>query len=293
ENQTVGLNDSPSRTLPTLSIDSGLYFDRSTSWFGNSVTQTLEPRLFYLYTPKEDQSDIPDFDTSNNGFSFANLFSENRFSGPDKVGDANQLTTALTSRNLSAETGEELFRASIGQIFYFRDRDVQLQSSGAVVNEDSSSVVADVSAKLSTNWRMQAGIQWNPHASQNETENSAFGLHYLDDKQRILNLTYRYTNGSIEQTDLSGRWPISSKLHAVARWNYSILHGKTMESFAGIEYDSCCWITRFVMRDYRSDANSEGNLAMFLQLELKGLTSLGDKIDQFLERGILGYRTEH
>ncbi len=293
DNQTAGMSDNPSRTLPTLSLDGGLYFDRDTSWFGNAVTQTLEPRLFYLYTPKEDQSDIPDFDTSTLGFSFANLFRENRFSGADKVGDANQLTTALTTRNLSAETGEELFRASIGQIFYFRDRDVQLLSSGAVVNEDSSSIVGEVAAKLSTNWRMQAGMQWNPHASLNETESSAFGLHYLDDKQRILNLTYRFTNGSIEQTDLSARWPISSKLHAVGRWNYSLLHEKTMESFAGIEYDSCCWITRFVVRDYRSDANAEGNLAMFLQLELKGLTSLGDKIDQFLERGILGYRTEN
>ncbi len=293
ENQTLGKSDSPSRTLPTLSLDGGLYFERSTSWFGNSVTQTLEPRVFYLYTPKEDQSDIPDFDTANLGFSFANLFRENRFSGADKVGDANQLTTALTSRNLSTETGEELFRASIGQISYFRDRDVQLISSGAVVNDDSSSIVAEVAAKLSRNWRMQAGMQWNPHTDNGTTEASAFGLHYLDEKQRILNLTYRYTDGSIEQTDLSARWPISHQLHAVGRWNYSLLHGKTMESFAGIEYDSCCWISRFVVRDYRSDANAEGNLALFLQLELKGLTSLGDKIDQFLERGILGYRTEN
>lgn len=293
ENQTTGLNDSPSRTLPTLSIDSGLYFERDANWLGNAITQTLEPRLYYLYTPKENQSDIPDFDTANLDFSFANLFRENRFSGSDKVGDANQLTTALTSRSLSSETGEELFRASIGQIFYFRDRDVQLQSSGAAVNDDSSSIVAEVATKLSKNWRMQAGLQWNPHSSNNATEKSAFGLHYIDEKQRILNLTYRHTNGSIEQTDLSARWPINHQFHAVGRWNYSLLHEKTMETFAGIEYDSCCWITRFIVRDYRSDANSEGNLALFLQLELKGLTSLGDKIDQFLERGILGYRTDN
>jgi LPS-assembly protein len=293
ENQTTGLNDNPSRTLPTLSIDSGLYFERDANWFGNAITQTLEPRLYYLYTPKEDQSDIPDFDTATLDFSFANLFRENRFSGSDKVGDANQLTTALTSRSLSSETGEELFRASIGQISYFRDRDVQLQSGGAAVNDDSSSIVAEVATKLSSNWRMQAGLQWNPHSSSNATEKSAFGLHYLDEKQRILNLTYRHTNGSIEQTDLSARWPINHQFHAVGRWNYSLLHNKTMEAFAGIEYDSCCWVSRFIVRNYRSDANSEGNLALFLQIELKGLTSLGDKIDQFLERGILGYRTDN
>ncbi|WP_428623390.1 LPS assembly protein LptD [Sedimenticola sp.] len=292
DNQTVGLSDNPSRTLPTLSLDGGLYFDRSGSWFGNAITHTLEPHLFYLYTPKKDQSALPDFDTSNLGFSFANLFRENRFSGADKVGDANQLTTALTTRGLSSSTGEELFRASIGQIFYFRDRDVQLLSSGAVINEDSSSIVAEAATKLSQHWRMQAGIQWNPHASGNETEQGALGVHYLDEKQRILNLTYRYTNGSIEQTDLSARWPITHSLHAVGRWNYSLLYGKSMETFAGIEYESCCWVSRFVVRNYRSDANADGNLALFLQLELKGLTSLGDKIDQFLERGILGYRTD-
>ncbi|WP_260292168.1 LPS-assembly protein LptD [Sedimenticola hydrogenitrophicus] len=293
ENQTPGLSDNPSRTLPTLSLDSGLYFDRGGNWFGNAITHTLEPRLYYLYTPKEDQSDLPDFDTGALDFSFANLFRENRFSGVDKVGDANQLTTALTTRGLSSASGEELFRASIGQIFYFRDREVQLISSGAVPQEDSSSIVAEVAARLSREWRMQAGLQWNPHASGNETERGAFGIHYLDERRRILNLTYRYTNGSIEQTDLSARWPITHRLHAVGRWNYSLLHETSMETFAGVEYESCCWVSRFVVRDYRTDANADGNLALFLQLELKGLTSLGDKIDQFLERGILGYHTDN
>ncbi|MCW8906957.1 MAG: LPS assembly protein LptD [Sedimenticola sp.] len=292
ENQTPGLDSSPSRTLPTLSLDGGLYFDRPANWFGNAITQTLEPRLFYLYTPYEDQNAIPDLDTSELGFSFANLFRENRFSGGDKVGDANQLTTALTTRSLDRASGEELLRASIGQIFYFRDRDVQLQSTGAAVNDDSSAIVAEASARLSRSWRLQGGLQWNPHELGGRTERSALGLHYDDRKGRILNLTYRYTESSIEQTDLSARWPVSSRVHLVGRWNYSLLHEKSMERFAGIEYDSCCWITRFVVRDYRSDANSEGNLALFLQLELKGLTSLGDKIDQLLERGILGYRSD-
>jgi LPS-assembly protein len=293
ENQTPGASDNPSRTLPTLSLDSGLYFDRGGSWFGNAITHTLEPRLFYLYTPKEDQGDLPNFDTGALDFSFANLFRENRFSGVDKVGDANQLTTALTTRGLSSTSGEEIFRASIGQIFYFRDREVQLGSSGAVTQEDSSSIVAEVATRLSREWRMQAGLQWNPHASGDETEKGAFGVHYLDEQQRILNLTYRYTNGAIEQTDLSARWPITHRLHAVGRWNYSLLHETSMETFAGVEYESCCWVSRFVVRDYRTDADGEGNLALFLQLELKGLTSLGDKIDQFLERGILGYHTDN
>jgi LPS-assembly protein len=282
--------NSHSRTLPTFSLDGGLYIDRDTSWFGQP-TQTLEPRLFYLYTPEENQDVIPAFDTDDLEFSFANLFRENRFSGADRVGDANQLTTAVTTRVLSDRSGDELFRASLGQIFYFADREVQMPSVSDA-DDSSSAIVAEVASRINQNWRVSAGIQWNPHADDNETERSAFSVNYHDDRDRIFNLAYRYTDGIIEQADLSTRWPISHNLHAVARWDYSLLHNQTMEAFGGIEYGDCCWVTRIVARQYRNDADDEMDTAILLQLELKGLTSLGEKLDQFLERGILGYRSE-
>jgi len=294
DNQTAGLDNSPSRTLPTLSLDGGLIFERETNLFDSALTQTLEPRLFYLYTPEEDQSEIPDFDTAEYDFSFANLFRENRFSGSDKIGDANQLTTAVTTRFLETESGRELAQASIGQIFYFRDRDVQLQSSSSTTaNDSSSSVVAAISANLGNNWRANAALQWNPHQDDNATEKGSAGIHYKDSANRIVNASYRYTSGTIEQTDVSARWPITHNLTAVGRWNYSLLFNETMEKFAGIEYSNCCWTTRFVARDYKSSVDDEGNLAFFIQLELKGLTSIGDKVDRFLERGILGYSIDN
>lgn len=289
--QGAGNPSSHTRTLPTLSLDGGLFFERDTTWFGESLTQTLEPRLFYLYIPEENQDSLPVFDTSALDFSFANLFRENRFSGADRVGDANQLTAALTSRTLSDSTGVELFRASIGQIFYFRDRVVQLPGS-STVDESSSSIVGELSARLSQDWKFRAGAQWNPHDDGN-TEKVSSSITYRDKQQRIINLAYRYTENSIEQVDFSGRWPLSHKLHAVARWNYSQLHGQTMEAFGGIEYDSCCWTTRLILREHRTDTDQETNAAIFLQLELKGLTSIGDKLDQFLEEGILGYHAEN
>lgn len=293
DNQTVGADSSPNRTVPTFSLDSGLIFERDANLFGSALTQTLEPRLFYLYTSKEEQSEIPDFDTTEFDFSFANLFRENRFSGSDKIGDANQLTTALTSRFLDRQSGEELARASIGQIFYFRDREVQLQSATGATNDDSSSIVAEVSANLGPHWRAQAGVQWNPHTDNDQTEKSALGLHYRDEANRIFNATYRLTNGSIEQTDLSAHWPVSHNLSVVGRWNYSLLHEETMEVFGGVEYSNCCWTTRFVARDYKSSAEDTSNLTFFIQLELKGLTSIGDKVDKLLERGILGYSIDN
>lgn len=288
--QSVGVDSSQNRTLPTLSIDSGLFFDRETNWFGEKIDQTLEPRLYYLYTPYEDQSSLPVFDTSSHGLSFGNLFLENRFSGADRVGDANQLTAALTSRSLNGESGREILRASIGQTFYFRDRDVQLP--GVVVADDSSSATfAELAVNLGDNWRVSGDLQWNPHDDAG-IEKSALSLNYLDDQQRILNLSYRFTDNSIEQVDLSGRWPVNHQLSLVGRWYHSLRDEQMMEAFAGLEYDSCCWTTRLVARQYRTSATAEATASIFLQLELKGLSSIGDKVDQFLEKGILGYSTE-
>src|SRR5690606_24840099 len=73
-----------SRGLPIFSLDSGLIFEREANLFGRDWLQTLEPRLFYLYVPYEDQSDIPVFDTQELTFGFGQLFRTNRFVGADR-----------------------------------------------------------------------------------------------------------------------------------------------------------------------------------------------------------------
>lgn len=291
DNVTAGSDDSPSRATGSFSIDSGLFFERRGNWFGNAVTQTLEPRLFYLLTSKEGQSDLPVFDSADLDFSFDTLFRDNRFSGADRMGDANQLTAAITSRTLSDANGEELFRASLGQIYYFRDREIQLPGS-TVQNDSSSALVAEVAAKLSQNWRARAGVQWNPNGGNSKTEKSSFSVAYRDQQKRIFNLGYRFTDGLIEQTDVSGKLPLGSQVSAVARWNYSLRDDQTQEAFAGLEFESCCYATRLVVREHRTSATDPVDTAVFLQLELKGLTSLGDSIDRFLEQGILGYEAD-
>ncbi len=302
-NQIPGESDTPDRTIPSFSLDGGLYFERGANWFGNTITQTLEPRLFYLLTPNKNQDDLPDFDTANLDISFFSLFRENRFSGSDRVGDANQLTTALTTRILNNTSGTELFRGSFGQIVYFRDRKVNLppvdteeddisSSLGAYPDDSSSSLVAEVVARMGRDWRTRGNIFWNPH--QKETAKASYSIHYLDPQQRILNLGYRFDRGDFNKTEVSGRWPLTNKLHTVLRWDYSLKYSKTMGFFAGFEYESCCWIGRLVAQQLLTDPDGdpEKENSIFLQLELKGLTSFGSKIDEFLERGILGYQTE-
>lgn len=289
DNQAQGFDETPDRLLPTFSLDSGLFFERNTSLFGNAVVQTLEPRLFYLLTPYEDQDELPNFDTANITFGFPSLFQENRFSGSDKIGDANQLTAALTSRILSDTTGAELLNASIGQIYYFRDREVQL-SGGATDEESSSAVVAELTSELSRNWRIRAGIQWDPHQNDNRVENGLFSVRYMDGAERVLNAEYNYTRDSVEQTDLSGRWPINNRWSLVGRWTYSELFHQTVQAFAGIEYDNCCWQVRLIGQQLLTDIDDDPVNSILLQFQLKGLGGVGNADDEFLESNISGYR---
>jgi LPS-assembly protein len=297
-NAAPNFADSRSLVIPTFSLDSGLVFERDTDWFGHASLQTLEPRLFYLYTPYKNQDDLPVFDTNEIGFSFGSLFRENRFTGQDRIGDANQLTLALTSRTLAEHNGAELLRASIGQIYYFRDLRVQLPNEPIITN-NSSTLASEVAARLSSNWSARGSLFWNPHDG-GVTEKGAAELHYQRPGNRIFNLGYRYNRGQensitdtrISDTDVSLRWPLGSSMHFIGRWKYSLFYDKTMDSFAGFEYDRCCWALRALARRYVSDVDRGSNTSFMVQLELKGLAAVGNRIDDFLEKGILGYHAE-
>ncbi|MCU7959323.1 MAG: LPS assembly protein LptD [gamma proteobacterium symbiont of Bathyaustriella thionipta] len=282
-----GFDDSSNRLLPTLSLDGGMFFDRKTSWLGSGSTQTLEPRLFYLYTPYTNQDDIPVFDSAELDFSFPQLFRDNRFSGADRVADANQITAAITTRMLDDNSGQEIFHASVGQIYSFRNQRVQLPNQPKVT-DSASPIVAELGAHLFSYTSAAANIRWDPNETQ--TELGAIRLNYRTPDRKILNLSYRYRRDILEQTDVAARWPISRNLYAVGRWNYSLRSDTTLEGFGGLEYDTCCWALRGVGRTYVRDANDDRNNSFMLQLELKGLTSIGDHLDDFLEEGILGYK---
>lgn len=289
EDPAAGSPEDPSRTTPIVSLDGGLFFERDTRLGNRPMLHTLEPRLFYLYVPYEDQSDIPVFDTGRLDFSFAQLFRDNRFSGADRQSAANQLTAALTSRLLHADSGRERVRASIGQIYYFRDRDVTLPGMSPE-SENSSSVVAELGLQLWAHSSFTAGVQYDPHDSA--TERSSVLYRYQGGPRRIFNLGYRFRENDIEQTDLAFIWPVSARWAAIGRWNYSIRDELTLEAFAGLEYDACCWTVRVVARNYVNEVGGETNTAFYVQFLLKGLTSIGTGLDALLERGILGYGRE-
>lgn len=290
DSQTIGLDSSPDRFTGTFSFDSGLYFDRDSQWFGDQATQTLEPRLYYLYTPEVDQTDIPLFDTSQLDSSYGNLFRDNRFSGPDRVGDANQVTLALTSRTLSSR-GHEWFRATLGEIFYFSDRDVTLTNTPNET-DDVSDFIANLQVRPNEYWLGRAGLVFDPNPGDGRVDQFHLQTSYRDGNRRLFNATYRNRYDSVDQVDIAGRWPVAANTQLVGRWDYSIRDAYTLEAFAGIEYGECCWRIRAIARQYQDSPDHDTNLSVMLQLELKGLGQFGDDIDSLFERGIYGYRKD-
>ena len=287
DNVGVGTRDDPSRTLPVATLDTGMVFERTGSWSGRSYIQTLEPRLFYLYIPHKDQDNLPIFDTERYDQNFWSLFRENRFSGPDRIGDANQLAVALSSRIVDPASGRQLLSASIGSLLYFRDRTVTLP--GGLADTDSSSdLIGELTVGLSRRWRISGEMHWDPHRSQSIRNN--YHLQYRAGPRQLLNIGYRFRDGLQEQADISFLWPIGRAWHAVGRWYYAMDDNETIEALAGLGYERCCWGIQVLARSYINDDSLERNNAVFIQLELKGLGKLGTSVDDALERGILGYQ---
>ncbi len=283
---TPGINDSPSRNTFTFSTDTGLFFEKNTKLFNTALVQTLEPRLFYRYTPYKDQSDIPVFDTDRFDLSYYQLFRENSFNGTDRIDDGHQMSVALSSRFFQETTGAERFRVSIGQIMYFRDREVILPDE-EIDTDKTSPIVIELASQFADNWYAATTFHYDTHDKQ--TEHSMLRLRYHQDSQHLVNASYRLRDGKLEQTDLSTYWGIGQHWNAIGRWNYSLRQRKDIEAFVGVEYDSCCWATRLVMRRYLNNIEGEYNNGIYLQFYLKGLGGLGKKADTLLEESIPGF----
>jgi len=285
ENPTVGTPASPAVGIPWLSVDSGLVFDRNANWFGESMTQTLEPRLFYVYVPFRNQDHIPVFDTSVADFNYAQLFTENRFVGGDRFGDANQLTAAVTTRYLQP-SGQELFRATLGQRFYFRDERVGLAPGSTLRNNSESDVLASVGGRT-RQLIYDVTAQYNPY--RGATEKYGVSFRYNPEIAKVLNASYRYQSATLRQYDISGQWPIGAGWYGVGRYNYSILDDRLLEGLAGAEYNAGCWVFRFVVQRLQASAQVTSTALVF-QIEFTGVGQIGTaEAVQLLRRDVPGY----
>jgi LPS-assembly protein len=290
-------SDSPDqiRTLPILSVDSGTSFDREIKLGGQEFLQTLEPRLYYLYIPFRDQNQLPVFDTALKDFNFSSIFSENKFSGPDRINDANQITVAAITRLIQPNSGAEVIRAALGQRYYFQPQRVTLNSTLPTTpaptnveptNASRSDILAAFSGALTRTWSLDAGLQYG--IAQSETERFNVALRNQPEPGKVLNIGYRFTRDFLQQVDLSAQWPLSRRWTALGRWNYSLQDSALLEALAGLEYNAGCWTARFLMHRFVTNTQERTN-SFFFQIELSGLSRLGSSPLELLRQGIGGY----
>ncbi|HLP98084.1 MAG TPA: LPS-assembly protein LptD [Sideroxyarcus sp.] len=282
-NNNAALADT-SRTLPIFSMDSGLIFERDDSFLGNEYVQTLEPRLYYVYVPYRDQSQLPNFDSAQAPFNFGQIFTENRFFGSDRIGDANMATVAVTSRFIDNAGGSERLRVTVGERFSFTAPQVNLVTpSGSTSRSD---VLLGVGGRLTRAWSLDSLLQYNPVQSHTESYNVM--ARYRPEAGKLLNIGYRFTRNTLRQADLSGQWPLFARWHGVARLNYSLQDQRSLEALAGLEYNQACWAVRFVAQSFMT-ATRERSTGMFLQLELNDLVRIGSDPLDALRNSVSGY----
>jgi len=284
DTNSAGFTDQ-SRTVPVFTTDSSVVFERPTTIGGAPFLQTLEPRLYYVYIPFRDQSGIPVFDSAQQDINFATIYSENQFSGWDRINDANQLTLGVSSRYIGTDTGAERVRVGVAQRFYFDSQQVTLP--GTPARESSrSDLLAALSGAVAPHLRAEAGLQYSTSFSQTQKFN--IGARYQPLPGRVLNLTYRETINTLRQTDFSTQWPVGRGWTALARWNYSLLDDRTLEGLVGAEYNGDCWVLRVVAHRFATTTEQTSS-TFFLQLELNGVSRIGSSPMETLRRNISGY----
>jgi len=287
--------DPTGRGLPIASLDAGVFFERPMTWGGRAFEQTLEPRLFYLRVPYRDQVGYPNFTTAESDFNFQQIFAENRFVGGDRIGDANQLTIALTSRLTENATGLERFKAGLGQVFYFRPPKVTL---GDVPHANKySDLLGFASSQVTSALFLETAWQYTPNLAR--SEKVTVGARYSPEPGSVVNAAYRFVRGTtanpdptragIEQVDLSAQWPVTRTLGVLARWNWSTKERKLIEGLAGFEYNAGCWQLRAVAHRFIT-ATQQYSTSFQIQLELSGLSRIGINPLETIRQNIGGYR---
>ena len=304
-----GLAANGSRVIPTVSLDSAWVFERETTFFGKSVRQTLEPRLLYVNTPYRDQSGLPNFDAYPKDFNFDSIFTDNAFSGVDRVSDAHQVTAGVTTRFINPETGAERLRLGIAQRYLLRDQLVAPDSQP--LTRRFSDVLLLGSTTVIPSWSLDASVQYSPDS--NRVSRSIVSARYSPGPFRTVSATYRLTRGLSEQVELGWQWPLfgptpdaasaaarrsgssegagscKGSWYGVGRINYSTLERRIVDAIAGVEYDAGCWIGR-VVATRQSTGFSEATTRLLFQLELVGLSRLGSNPLQVLKDNIPGYK---
>lgn len=284
--------------MPTLSLDTGTTFERAVRIWGKSYIQTLEPRLFYVYTPYRNQTYIPLFDTTQADFGLGELFSDNTFAGNDRVSDASRVTAALTSRLIDAATGDERARFVIAQRYDFHQPRVTLYADEDTADVARTGLIAGSSVKIGANVSFQNALEYSQ--ANNYLTHGSIGLAWSPATAHVLNVAYRYTRANttldyepVDQFVVSGQWPLSRTVASVARVNYDMSTHRLITGLVGLQYDAQCWSVALAFEKYTNSTGSTSSPStgtrVLMQLQLKGLSRSDRGLLEQFKADVPGY----
>ncbi|MEJ6519584.1 LPS assembly protein LptD [Shewanella bicestrii] len=304
------LDDTVSRTIPQVRINGQINFERFTELFDQNYRQTLEPQFQYLYVGYEDQRGIGIYDTAQLQDDYFGLFRDRRFSGLDRIADANQVTLGVTTRFFD-DHNQEATKFSLGQILYLQDSKLGYEDNLFEQNQSTSVLAAELDTRLSHDWYLGAAIQYDTNSSDNKK--TEVTLDFRPEANKLLQLSYRYvpdllnsnTNDlvNISQAGVRGAWPINDSLYFVGNWYYDLNESRSIETYTGFQYESCCYAIRLSYH-YRIKTNYDDNIGsavidereqfesgVYLNLVIKGLGGSGPLgVSDMLNDGLFNYR---
>ena len=288
-NDSGASKTSISKTFPIFSMRGKMIYEKMST---NNILQTLEPEMYFLYIPAGNQDAIPIFDSGDIDFKY-NLFSENKFYGQDRVNDAKQITLALSSSMINTKNGNELLRATIGQIFYLDDRSVNIDNS-ETNSKSTSNILGLVNARLDDNWKLSGYSEYNPHGNYGEKNQIRLSYKRPYGKQnQIFNTSYRFSRGEQEEVDFSTVLPFNSRTSIIGKINYSFNNRRSnsedvLEKMIGVEYESCCYGIKVVAREFWNGVKVDD--VLYFEFLPKGIATSDNTTAELLRDGILGYQ---
>ncbi len=310
--QGSALEETVERTLPKVRIHGGINFDREMTAFGSSYRHTLEPQLQYLYVPAEDQSNIGLYDTTLLQDDFHGIFRDTSYSGLDRIAAANQYTWGITSRLLDEEN-LEIIRVSLGRIQYLGDdntglaNDVLLADNATTssdIKDKQSSVAADLFYRINHQWQVSADIQYN--TLEDFTNKGQVNIDYQINKYNLVQLNHRYTRNvsgdSLEQVSVLTSFAINENWAFVGRLTQDLQQDRSLESYAGFQYESCCWAVRIAYHrhinsnldpdSFVNEGREEFDTGVMIKFIIKGLDGKQSAIgtQEMFDDSIFGYK---
>ncbi|MCV2532962.1 LPS assembly protein LptD [Enterobacter wuhouensis] len=314
------LEESVNRTLPQFKMDGKLIFERDMGLLADGYTQTLEPRMQYLYVPYRDQSHINNYDSSLLQSDYSGLFRDRTYGGLDRIASANQLTTGVTTR-VYDDASVERFNVSVGQIYYFTEsRTGDEQNLQWEDNDKTGSVVwaGDTYWRMTDRWGLRGGVQYDTRLDN--IANSSATIEYRRDEDRLVQLNYRYASpeyiqatlpknnndktwtqeqykDGISQVGAVASWPIADRWSIVGAYYFDTNANKAADQMVGLQYNSCCYALRVGYErklngwDTKNNQSEYDNVIGF-NFELRGLSSnYGLGTQKMLRSNILPYRS--